>query len=54
MKNKKHYVASFAESCSEVLVFPARADGTIVDFYEVDGGRGYSSLSQFLDENTKK
>ena len=54
IKNQKYYVASFAESCSEVLVFPAREDGTIIDFHEVDGSRGYFNLFQFLDENTKK
>ncbi|MEI6801226.1 MAG: hypothetical protein WCO04_18725 [Pseudomonadota bacterium] len=50
-KNGKTYVASFADvqySGPEVLVFKSNPDGEILDWSEVDGGRGYTSLQQFL------
>lgn len=53
-KNREFFVASFSDvpfSGPEVLVFPANRDGKITDWGEVDGGRGYKSLSEFLHEN---
>lgn len=47
------YVASFADvgwSGPEVLVFKSDVDGNILDYIEVDGGRGYTSLQQFLSQ----
>jgi inosine/xanthosine triphosphate pyrophosphatase family protein len=52
-QNGNTYVASFADvpySGPEVLVFPATAEGSITDWSEVDGGRGYSSLQDFLSQ----
>jgi len=52
-RNGKTYVASFADvhgSGPEVLVFPATTNGTITDWSEVDGGRGYTSLQDFLSQ----
>jgi hypothetical protein len=49
-----YFVASFSDvpfSGPEVLVFPASIDGEITDWGEVDGGRGYRSLQDFLTEN---
>lgn len=37
----------------EVLVFPATADGKIIDWSEVDGGRGYT-LASFMEENVTR
>ena len=52
-KGSDYYVASFANTCdgSEVLVFPADENGEVTDWLEVDGGRNYASLNQFLNEN---
>jgi len=49
-KNGKTYVASFSDVYTEpeVLVFKSNPDGEILDWSEVDGGRGYTSLQQFL------
>ncbi len=47
------YLASFADvksSGPEVLVFKSDVDGNVLDYIEVDGGRGYTSLQQFLSE----
>lgn len=52
-KEGKHFIASFADvagSGPEVLVFPATASGEVFDYLEVDGGRGYRSLQEFLNE----
>lgn len=51
--NDAYYVASFADvpnSGPEVLVFPSDKNGAIADYGEVDGGRGYKSLSDFITE----
>lgn len=50
-KNEQYFVASFADvpgSGTEVLVFPADRNGAITDWGEVDGGRSYASLSEFV------
>jgi hypothetical protein len=50
-KGDEYFVASFADvSCSgpEVLVFPADSSGQITDWLEVDGGKGFYSLEEFL------
>jgi len=52
-RNGNTYVASFSNvpySGSEVLVFPATTDGSIISFLEEDGGRGYTSLQHFLSQ----
>lgn len=49
----KYYVASFSDvpiTGPEVLVFPADLFGYIMDYGEVDGGRGYKSLAEFIIE----
>lgn len=49
----KYYVASFSDvphTGPEVLVFPSDKNGAITDYGEVDGGRGYKSLAEFLTE----
>ena len=46
-----YFVASFADvphSGPEVLVFPSDSEGKITDWIEVDGGRGYESLADFI------
>jgi inosine/xanthosine triphosphate pyrophosphatase family protein len=53
-KDQSYFVASFAVvpfSGSEVLVFPATINGKITDSLDVDGGRGYHSLQEFLDQH---
>lgn len=53
-KEGDFFVASFANvprSGPEVLVFPANRNGEISEMIEVDGGRGYESLSEFITEN---
>jgi len=52
-RNSNTYVASFANvpySGPEVLVFPATPNGSITDWIEEDGGRGYTSLQHFLSQ----
>lgn len=52
-KNGSYFLASFADvpmSGPEVLVFPSDKNGSIEDWAEVDGGRGYKSLADFLSE----
>ena len=52
-KNSEYFLASFANPSDfgpEVLVFPSDVAGNIVDWGEVDGGRGYKSLSEFITE----
>jgi len=52
-KNGKYFLASFADvpfAGVEVLVFPADKNGAVKDWGEVDGGRGYKSLAEFLVE----
>lgn len=47
------YVASFADvaySGPEVLVFPGTQKGDISSWLEVDGGRGYRNLQEFISE----
>jgi hypothetical protein len=51
--NDAYYVASFADvahSGPEVLVFPSDKNGAIANYGEVDGGRGYKSLAEFITE----
>lgn len=51
--SSEYFVASYAWvsfTGSEVLVFPSDENGEITDWGEVDGGRGYSSLQEFLWE----
>lgn len=52
MKYRKDYfVASFSDvphSGPEVLVFPSDSEGNITDWIEVGGGRGYTSLADFI------
>jgi hypothetical protein len=45
------FLASFADTSMgpEVMVFPCDAYGVITDWLEIDGGRGYKSLQEFLD-----
>lgn len=53
-KMGKFFVASYSDvpfSGPEVLVFPSDSSGKIMDWGEVDGGRGYQSLESFLAEN---
>lgn len=53
-KEGKFYVASFADvpyTGTEVLVFPSNRDGDISEMIKVDGGRGYTNLSEFITEN---
>lgn len=48
-----YFLASFADvpySGPEVLVFPSTENGTVTDWSEVDGGRGYPDLHSFLAE----
>lgn len=55
-KGNEHFIASFANvygSGPEVLVFPATAAGEVSDWLEVDGGRGYRSLQEFLTEHVR-
>lgn len=52
-KNGSYFLASFSDvswSGPEVLVFPADKNGSVLDWGEVDGGRGYQSLADFLSE----
>jgi hypothetical protein len=53
-KGLSYFVASFSDrplTGPEVMVFPATIDGKITDWDEVDGGRDYHSLQDFLTEN---
>ena len=63
LENKNnYYLASFADvpprhlgqgvprPCTEVLVFSADKNGAVADWGEVDGGRGYKSLADFILE----
>ena len=53
-KDNEYFIASFADvygSGPEVLVFPATEDGRVSDSGEVDGGRGYRSLQDFLNKH---
>ena len=52
-KNGKTFLASFSNvpfTGPEVLVFPCDAEGNITDSLDVDGGRGYQNLQEFLTE----
>lgn len=52
-KNDEYFVVSFSSlsfAGPEVLVFPADKNGSIVDWGEIDGGRGYKSLAEFITE----
>ena len=46
------FLASFADvssTGSEVMMFRCDAYGRVSDWNDVDGGRGYKSLQEFLD-----
>lgn len=51
-KNGKYFVASYANVNDEpeVLVFEANANGKIENWLEVDGGRGYKSITEFMNK----
>lgn len=53
IKNSEYFLASFSNPPSggpEVLVFPSDVGGNVVDWGEVDGGRGYNNLAEFIAE----
>lgn len=52
-QQREYFLASFADvpySGPEVLVFPSTENGTVTEWSEVDGGRGYLNLHSFLAE----
>ena len=47
----RYFLASFSDvpySGPEVLVFQSDEQGNVTDWIEVDGGRGYKSLAEFI------
>lgn len=47
----KYFLASFADvpyAGPEVLVFPSNENGEVLEWIEVDGGRGFRTLEEFL------
>ena len=50
-KDSELFLASYADTSvgGEVMVFRCNAYGDVADWTDVDGGRGYKSLEEFLD-----
>lgn len=50
-KDSQLFVASFSDRVHppEVMVFKCDANGNVDNWMDVDGGRGYHSLQEFLD-----
>jgi hypothetical protein len=52
-KNGNYFLASFANvpvSGPEILVFPADKNGCVTDWGEIDGGRSYENLAEFISK----
>lgn len=52
-KNGNYFLASFSNvpyTGPEILVFPADKNGSVDDWGEVDGGRNYQNLAEFISE----